>query len=126
MKLTPHILSTKIANQGLIMFETLNGFLRVLHYLVAAFNDQVQHELDEWLYMMKHSEVLPSFQSPVMKVAERLAVIHMSNEERNTYFAYLKEAVHRRTFFMASVEKGEKRYRERPCGRFGRRSEKSE
>ncbi|MEB3703358.1 hypothetical protein Bealeia2_02054 (plasmid) [Candidatus Bealeia paramacronuclearis] len=42
------------------------------------------------------------------KVAERLAVIHMSNEERNTYFAYLKEAVHSQDVLLAASEKGEK------------------
>ncbi|MEB3703345.1 hypothetical protein Bealeia2_02041 (plasmid) [Candidatus Bealeia paramacronuclearis] len=72
--------------------------------------------------MALHDEALrspPSFQSPVMKkVAEHLAVIHMSNEERNTYFAYLKEAVHSQDVLLAASEKRKKRYRERPCGRF--------
>jgi predicted transposase/invertase (TIGR01784 family) len=106
---TTHPVNVKIANQGLIMFETPNVFPEYFIISLPRFNDQVQQELDEWLYMMKHSEVLPSFKSPVMKkVAERLAVIHMSNEERNTYFAYLKEAVHSQDVLLAATEKGKK------------------
>ncbi|WP_331256912.1 hypothetical protein [Candidatus Bealeia paramacronuclearis] len=55
---TTHPVNVKIANQGLIMFETPNVFPEYFIISLPRFNDQVQHELDEWLYMMKHSEVL--------------------------------------------------------------------
>ena len=39
--------------------------------------DEIQEELDEWLYMLKHAEVREDFQSPYMQqVADRLAVLN--------------------------------------------------
>lgn len=38
---------------------------------IPLFNDVIKDELDEWLYMMKHSEVKEYFKFPYMKkVAE--------------------------------------------------------
>jgi hypothetical protein len=40
------------------------------------------------------------------KVAERLSVLKMTTAERNTYFNYLKEAVHSQDVLVAAEEKG--------------------
>jgi flagellar biosynthesis/type III secretory pathway protein FliH len=43
------------------------------------------------------------------KVAERLSVLKMTTAERNTYFNYLKEAVHSQDVLVAAELKGEEK-----------------
>ena len=74
------------------------------------FDDVIHGEIDEWLYVMKHSETKKGFKSPYMKkVEERLAVIKMSNSERNEYIYYQKESVHSQDVLTAAEAKGEAR-----------------
>ena len=68
----------------------------------------INSEIDEWLYVMKHSEIRKGFKSPYMtKVAERLSVIKMSSEERNEYIYYQKQSVHSQDILSAAEAKGE-------------------
>jgi predicted transposase/invertase (TIGR01784 family) len=72
------------------------------------FDDVINSEIDEWLYVMKHSEIRKGFKSPYMtKVAERLSVIKMSSEERNEYIYYQKQSVHSQDILSAAEAKGE-------------------
>jgi hypothetical protein len=72
------------------------------------FDDVINSEIDEWLYVMKHSEIKQGFKSPYMtKVAERLSVIKMSSEERNEYIYYQKQSVHSQDILSAAEAKGE-------------------
>jgi predicted transposase YdaD len=74
------------------------------------FDDVINSEIDEWLYVMKHSEIRQGFKSPYMKkVAERLSVIKMSSEERNEYIYYQKQSVHSQDILSAAEAKGEAR-----------------
>lgn len=51
---------------------------------IPLFNDVIKDELDEWLHMMKHSEVKEDFKFPYMKkVADRLNFLKMTPAERN-------------------------------------------
>ena len=104
---TAHPVNIRIANQGLVMFDTPNLFPEYFFISVPMFNDVISQEIDEWLYVMKHSDTRQDFKSPYMKkVAERLSVLKMSNEERNNYYHYLKEAVHSQDVLTAALEKG--------------------
>jgi predicted transposase/invertase (TIGR01784 family) len=59
---------------------------------VPQFDDRLEKEIDEWLYVMKHGEVPTDFQSPSMqKVADRLNILNMSQGTRNEYLKYNKE-----------------------------------
>ncbi len=61
---------------------------------MPQFDDQVRRELDEWLYVIKHSEVKPEFKSPYMHlVAEKLSILKMDTEMRNEYLNY-KKVIH--------------------------------
>jgi predicted transposase/invertase (TIGR01784 family) len=72
------------------------------------FDDVINSEIDEWLYVMKHSEIRKGFKSPYMtKVAERLSVIKMSSEERNEYIYYQKQSVHSQDILNAAKVEGE-------------------
>ncbi|MBL9029973.1 MAG: Rpn family recombination-promoting nuclease/putative transposase, partial [Caedimonas sp.] len=104
---TAHPVNVRIANQGLVMFEHKNVFPEYFFISIPLFDEVIHQEIDEWLYMMKHSEVREDFKSPYMKkVKERLAVLKMSEADRIAYYAYLKEAVHSQDVLMAATEKG--------------------
>ncbi len=104
---TAHPVNVRIANQGLVMFEHKNVFPEYFFISIPLFNEVIHQEIDEWLYMMKHSEVREDFKSPYMKkVQERLAVLKMSEADRIAYYSYLKEAVHSQDVLMAATEKG--------------------
>ena len=104
---TSHPLDVKIANQGLVMFESHNVFPEYFFISVPMFNDVINQELDEWLYVMKHSEVKESFHSPYMSlISERLSVLKMSDEERNKYYKYINKSVKQEDVLNAAEEKG--------------------
>ena len=51
---------------------------------IPLFNDVIKDELDEWLHMIKHSEIKEYFKFPHMKkVADRLNFLKMTPAERN-------------------------------------------
>jgi len=57
------------------------------------FDDVINNEIDNWLYVMKHSEIKKGFKLPYMaKVAKCLLVIKMSSEECNEYIYYQKQS----------------------------------
>jgi predicted transposase/invertase (TIGR01784 family) len=105
---TKHPVDVTIANEGLIIFNTPNVFPEYFFISVPMFDDVINSEIDEWLYVMKHSEIRQGFKSPYMtKVAERLSVIKMSSEERNEYIYYQKQSVHSQDILSAAEAKGE-------------------
>jgi hypothetical protein len=113
---TKHPVDVSIANEGLVIFNTPNVFPEYFFISVPMFDDVINTEIDEWLYVMKHSEIKQSFKSPYMaKVAERLAVIKMSAEERNEYIYYQKQSVHSQDILQAAETKGraEGRFKEK-------------
>jgi len=105
---TKHPVDVTIANEGLVIFNTPNVFPEYFFISVPMFDDVINSEIDEWLYVMKHSEIRQGFKSPYMtKVAERLSVIKMSSEERNEYIYYQKQSVHSQDILSAAEAKGE-------------------
>lgn len=105
---TKHPVDVSIANEGLVIFNTPNVFPEYFFISVPMFDDVINSEIDEWLYVMKHSEIKQGFKSPYMaKVAERLSVIKMSSEERNEYIYYQKQSVHSQDILNAARAEGE-------------------
>jgi predicted transposase/invertase (TIGR01784 family) len=105
---TKHPVDVSIANEGLVIFNTPNVFPEYFFISVPMFDDVINSEIDEWLYVMKHSEIKQEFKSPYMaKVAERLSVIKMSSEERNEYIYYQKQSVHSQDILNAARAEGE-------------------
>lgn len=104
---TKHPVDVSIANEGLVIFNTPNVFPEYFFISVPMFDDVINSEIDEWLYVMKHSEIKQGFKSPYMtKVAERLSVIKMSAAERNEYIYYQKQSVHSQDILQAAEDKG--------------------
>ena len=59
---------------------------------VPLFNDRLEREIDDWLYVMKYDNVPTKFHSPYMKqVAEKLSMLKMSTDERDSYYHYRKK-----------------------------------
>jgi hypothetical protein len=105
---TKNPVDVNIANEGLVIFNTPNVFPEYFFISVPMFDDVINMEIDEWLYVMKHSDIKEGFKSPYMaKVMERLAVIKMSADERNEYIYYQKQSVYSQDVIKAAESKGE-------------------
>jgi hypothetical protein len=105
---TKNPVDVNIANEGLVIFNTHNIFPEYFFISVPMFDDVINAEIDEWLYVMKHSDIKEGFKSPYMaKVMERLAVIKMSADERNEYIYYQKQSVYSQDVIKAAESKGE-------------------
>jgi predicted transposase/invertase (TIGR01784 family) len=82
-----------------------NIFPEYFVVFIPLFNDLIHQEIDEWLYMLKHSEVKPEFQSSYMsKVVERLSMLQMTDQERNEYMQYVQEKVEEHARFLGAAE----------------------
>ena len=57
---------------------------------VSAFEDIIKEDLDEWIYLFKHSKIKDEFRSKnIKKAMEKLNILKMSKEERKAYENYL-------------------------------------
>jgi len=96
-----------IADLGMRFFDAQNILPEYFVISVPLFNDVIKDELDEWLYLMKHSEIREDFRSPYMKkVADRLNVLKMTPTERKEYTAYRNESLKERDYIVSAEEKG--------------------
>ena len=59
---------------------------------------------------MKHSEVKEDFKSPYMqKVAQRLSILKMTNQEREVYDTYVMVSMKGRDYIISAEARGEAR-----------------
>ena len=104
---TKNPIDLHIGDQGGRIFDALHVLPEYIFISVPLFNDVINEEIDEWLYVMKHSEVRDDFKSPYMKqVAERLSMLKMDAAEKDKYYRYLKESLSQRDSVTAAEEKG--------------------
>ncbi len=62
------------------------------YYLIQVerFHDQIQRDIDEWVYFFKNSEIKPEFKSKnIQKAKEKLDVLKMTPEQRKAYERFL-------------------------------------
>lgn len=75
---------------------------------VPLFNDRLEKEIDDWLYVLKHDNVPTTCHSPYMKkVAEKLNILKMTPLERNRYYQYMKKIYDERDSLQAAIQMGE-------------------
>lgn len=75
---------------------------------VPLFDDVIRQEIDEWLYVMKHSDTKEDFKSPYMeKVKERLSILKMNDIDKDGYYRYMKEVLTQRDIVSAAEARGE-------------------
>ena len=104
---TDHPQNVHIMDIGMQTFDAHNIFPEYFVISLPLFDDIIQNEMDEWLYMMKHSEVKQDFKSPYMKrIEERLNLLKMNPVERNIYRADRNVTLKERDYIVSAEEKG--------------------
>lgn len=101
-----HPLNLHLADMGGRIFDVHNIFPEYFIISVPLFDDVIRDEMDEWLYVVKHSEVREDFKSPYMKkVADRLSILKMTSKERVAYQEYMNKSLKERDYIVSSIEK---------------------
>lgn len=104
---TQHPIDMHLINRKYVIFDSHNIFPEYFVISVPLFNDVIKQELDEWLYMLKHSAVKEEFQSPyIKKAAERLNILKMSPKERYVYDTYVMDTLKARDYVVTAENKG--------------------
>ena len=71
-------------------FREKNIFPEYYLINVERFQDVIERDMDEWIYMLKHSSVRDDFHSyKIDRAREKLALLKMSQEERKSYERYI-------------------------------------
>ncbi|HRI27584.1 MAG TPA: PD-(D/E)XK nuclease family transposase, partial [Chitinophagales bacterium] len=76
------------------------------YYLIRTtkFNDVIKDTLDEWIYFLKNSEVLPDFKAKGMtEVKEKLNLLNLPEPERRQYKQFL-ERLHDEASYAATIK----------------------
>ena len=87
-KLSVHITDPE-TNQ---VFDAVDILPEYFFISVPLFNDRLEKEIDDWLYVLKHDSVPSTFHSPYMKkIADKLNILKMTQAERDNYYYYMKK-----------------------------------
>ena len=74
---------------------------------VPNYQDKVETELDEWLYVLKYGKVPQNFQGPCMsQVRERINYLNMDEDVRNGYIRYKLDMIDLRESHKTSYDAG--------------------
>jgi len=105
-KLSVHITNQKTGE----IFDATNILPEYFYISVPLFNDRLEKEIDDWLYIMKYDEVPNNYHSPYMaQVAEKLSILKMTPAERERYSYYQKKLYSDRDELQAAEARGEAR-----------------
>jgi predicted transposase/invertase (TIGR01784 family) len=92
--------------------EEQNIFPEYYLIRIEKFEDIIQSPIDEWIYMLKHSEVKKEFRSKnIDKAREKLNILKMSKEERKQYEKYLENLAYEKDVVETAKEDGRKEER---------------
>ncbi len=75
------------------------------HYLIRVkhFSDQITEAFDEWIYMLKHSEVRPEFTAKhIHDASDRLRVMNLDSEQREAYDRYMQNVSYQESMLWSS------------------------
>ena len=102
-------LSLHIGDMSGNIFDVYNVFPEYFIISIPLFNDEISKEIDEWLYVMKHSKISKDFKSTIMqKVSDRLAILKMTDVERKKYNTHINKTLKERDYLTSAEEKGKK------------------
>ena len=97
----------RIAPKTLKTFRTKDIFPEYYLIHVEHFQDVINTELDEWIYLLKHSAIRADFHSKnIDKAGEKLTRLKMSPEDRHHYDKYLMEMVVQRDILETARNEG--------------------
>ena len=103
----PEPLDIHISDLGGEIFDAHHVLPEYFVISIPSFNDVIKQEIDEWLYVMKYSEVREDFHSPYMsEVAARLSVLKLTSEERAFYYQEKFAALKARDYLTSAAERG--------------------
>lgn len=99
----------RIAPKTLKTFRTKDIFPEYYLIHVEHFQDVINTELDEWIYLLKHSAIRADFHSKnIDKAGEKLTRLKMSPEDRQHYDKYLMDMVVQRDILETARNDGQK------------------
>jgi predicted transposase/invertase (TIGR01784 family) len=127
-RLTVHV---KDPETGEIICDATNILPEYFFISVPMFNDRLEKEIDDWLYVMKYDHIPETFHSPYMqRVADKLSILKMTPAERDSYSYYLKQIYSDRDELQAAevrgVEKGREEERKKSEEKLEEERKKSE
>ncbi len=97
----------KVALLGLELITAKDLFPEYYLIEVEKFQDLIQSDLDEWIYLLKHSEVKSEFRAKYIQQAkDKLAVMRMSPQERQAYERFLLNRMDERESIESAKEEG--------------------
>lgn len=89
-------------------FQEKNKFPEYYLIRVEKFEDVIQQPIDEWIYMLKHSEVKADFSSKhITQAEEKLRLLNMTPEERKQYEQYLMDVASEEDVLETAKKEGE-------------------
>lgn len=89
------------------VFDATNILPEYFFISVPLFNDRLEKEMDDWLYVMKYDEVPKEFHSPYMnQVAEKLSLLKMTDAERDNWNYYRKKIYNDRDELNSAINRG--------------------
>jgi predicted transposase/invertase (TIGR01784 family) len=92
------------------IFDATNILPEYLYISVPQFNDRLEKEIDDWLYVLKYDDIPKEFHSSYMQqVADKLSFLKLSPEEKVSYYHYLKKLYSDRDELEAAEAIGEAR-----------------
>ena len=102
-----HPMDIHLIDRGMRTFDAHNIFPEYFLISVPLFDNVIKNEIDEWLYVMKYSEVKEDFKSPYMrKVADRLSIFKMTLQEREIYDVYVMDSMKGRDYLVSAEARG--------------------
>lgn len=102
-RLTIHLKNSETGE----VFDATNILPEYFFISIPLFNNRLEKEIDEWLYVMKYEQVPANFHSVYMqKIAEKLAILKMTVEGRATYSYYQKQLYNDHDELQAAIKRG--------------------
>ena len=76
---------------------------------VGKFNNELKKAIDEWIYMLKNSEVKQEFTAKNIQLAsEKLRVLKLNEQEKKAYDRYMENRSYEASMMWSSKEEGKK------------------
>ncbi|MCB1192728.1 MAG: Rpn family recombination-promoting nuclease/putative transposase [Leptospiraceae bacterium] len=108
-------------------FREKNVFPEYYLIRVGEFENIIRSPIDEWIYMIKNSEVREDFKSKYIdKAREKLRIMNMSEEERRKYDKYLVNVASEEDMVETARQEGEEKGREEERKNTEREKERAE
>jgi predicted transposase/invertase (TIGR01784 family) len=109
----PFAFSRKIAPKTFKTFRTTDIFPEFYLIEVEHFQDVIKTDIDEWIYMLKHSAIRADFNSKnIDKAGEKLTLLKMNPEKRRAYEKYVMDVVVERNVLETARNDGREEGRE--------------